>query len=86
MCKIGSKNAHGRAKNTENCFDLFQSDTTKMAEYVNHTIKLTGYKTWVSVVNDETKVQSKQWINTHSTTKLNKFKQMLSAYQKAEEN
>jgi hypothetical protein len=33
----------------------------------------------VSLVNFETKEQSKQWMNTHSPNKLKKFKQTLSA-------
>jgi hypothetical protein len=29
-------------------------------EFLNHIIRATGYETWVSFVNDETKEQSKQ--------------------------
>jgi hypothetical protein len=37
-------------------------------------------------VNVETKEQSKQWMHTHSPIKQKKFKQTLSACQKADGN
>jgi DNA-binding transcriptional MocR family regulator len=55
-------------------------------EFPNHIVRLTGDETWVSFVNVETKEQSKQWINTHSPNKQKKFKQTLTAYQKADRN
>jgi hypothetical protein len=53
-------------------------------EFLNHIIRVTGVETWVSFVNLETKQQSKQWMHTHSPNKPKKFKQMLSACQKAD--
>jgi hypothetical protein len=35
-------------------------------------------QTWISLVNFETKVQSKEWIDMHSPNKVKKFKQALS--------
>jgi tagatose-1,6-bisphosphate aldolase len=37
-------------------------------EFLSHII--TGDKTWVSLVNVETKEKSKQWMHTHSPNKL----------------
>jgi hypothetical protein len=34
-------------------------------ESLNHTVQVTGDKTWVSFVNAETKKQSKLWMHTH---------------------
>ena len=41
---------------------------------------VTGEKTWVKLVNEETKEQSmcKQWMHTHFPNKPKKFKQTLS--------
>jgi hypothetical protein len=50
-------------------------------EFLNHII--TGDEIWVSFVNVETKELSKQWIHRNSPNKQKKFKQMLSACQKA---
>jgi acyl-CoA thioesterase len=36
---------------------------------------VTSDETWVSFMNIETKEQSKQWMHTHSSNKLKKFKQ-----------
>jgi uncharacterized protein YbcV (DUF1398 family) len=44
-------------------------------EFFNHMVQVTGDVTWVLIVNVETKEQSKQWIHTHSPTKMKKFKQ-----------
>jgi hypothetical protein len=41
-------------------------------------IHTSGDETWVSIVNVETKVKSKQWMHTHSPNKSKKFKQTLS--------
>jgi hypothetical protein len=43
----------------------------------------TDDETWVSFVNVETKEQSKKWMHTHSPNNPEKFKQTLSACQKA---
>jgi hypothetical protein len=48
-------------------------------EFLNHTVWVTGDKTWVPFVNAETKEQSKQWMHTHSPNKPKKFKQRFSA-------
>jgi hypothetical protein len=53
-------------------------------EFLNHIVQVTGDETWVSFVNAETKDQSKQWMHTHSPDKPKKFKQTLSACQKAD--
>jgi hypothetical protein len=34
-------------------------------KFLNHIVRVTGDETWVSLVNAETKEQSKQWIHTH---------------------
>jgi acyl-CoA thioesterase len=44
-------------------------------EFLNHTVQVTGDKTWTSFVNVETKEQSKQWINYTFTRQAEKFKQ-----------
>jgi hypothetical protein len=41
-------------------------------EFLNHIIRETGDETWVSILNVETKEQSKQWMHTHSPNKPNK--------------
>jgi hypothetical protein len=48
-------------------------------EFLNHTARITDDETWVSFVNVETKEQSRQWMHTHSSSRLRKFKQMLSS-------
>jgi hypothetical protein len=55
-------------------------------EFLNHIIQVTGYETWVSFVNVETKQPSKKWMHTHTPNKAKKFRQMFSACQKAEGN
>jgi hypothetical protein len=57
-----------------------------MATNFCHIVQVTGDETWVSFVNFETQMQSKQWMHTHSPNKLKKFKQPLSACQKADGN
>jgi hypothetical protein len=47
-------------------------------ELLNHIVRVTDDETWVSFVNVETKVQSKQWMQTYSPNKPKKFKQTLS--------
>jgi hypothetical protein len=54
-------------------------------EVLNHTLQVTGDRTWVSFVIDDIKKQSKQWMHTHSPNKPKKFKQT-SACQKADGN
>jgi Mn-dependent DtxR family transcriptional regulator len=46
-------------------------------QFLNHIVGVTA---------DETKEQSNQWMHTHSPNKLKKFKQTLSACQKADCN
>jgi hypothetical protein len=46
-------------------------------EFLNHIERVTGVETWVSLVNTETKEQSKNWMPKKS-------KQKLSACQKAD--
>jgi hypothetical protein len=48
-------------------------------EFHNHIVWVTDDETWVSSVNLKTKVQSMQWMHTHSPNKLKKFNQTLSA-------
>jgi hypothetical protein len=48
-------------------------------EFLSHIIWVTGDQTWISFVNVETREHSKQWMHTHSTDKLKKFEQTLSA-------
>jgi hypothetical protein len=38
-------------------------------DFLNHIVRATGDKTWVSFVNVETNEQSKQWMHTHSPNK-----------------
>jgi hypothetical protein len=47
--------------------------------FLDHIIRVTRDKTWVSFVNIETKEQSKQWMHTHSPNKPKKFKHCLPA-------
>jgi hypothetical protein len=51
----------------------------KKNEFHKHIIRVTGNETWDSLLNAETKEQSKQWMHTHSPNKLKKIKQTLSA-------
>jgi hypothetical protein len=44
-------------------------------EFLSHIVRVRSDETWVSVVNVETKEQSKQWMHTHSLDKPKKFKQ-----------
>jgi hypothetical protein len=54
-------------------------------KFLSHNIQVTGDdETWVSFVNVETKEKLKQWLHTHSPNKPRKFKQTLSACQKAD--
>jgi hypothetical protein len=53
-------------------------------EFLNHIVRVTYDKTWLPFVKFEIKEQSTQWMNTHSPNKMKKFKQKLSAYQKAD--
>jgi hypothetical protein len=41
-------------------------------QFLNHIVRVTGDETWVSIVNVETKEQSKQWMHTHSPNKPSK--------------
>jgi hypothetical protein len=53
-------------------------------EFLNHIARISGNGTRVLFVKVETTEQSKQWMNTHSPNKPEKFKQTLSACQKAD--
>jgi hypothetical protein len=55
-------------------------------EFLSHIVRATGDETWVSFVSNESKKQPKQRMHTHSPKKPNKFKQTLSACQKADGN
>jgi hypothetical protein len=55
-------------------------------ESFNHIVRVTRDETWVSLVNAEVKEQSKKRMHTHSPDKSKKFKQTLSACQKADGN
>jgi hypothetical protein len=83
--KMGSKDAHGCSHNAENSFgfDIVLQYHKYGKEFLSHIVWVTGDETWVSFVNAETKEPSKQGMHTHSTNKLKKFKQTLSACQKA---
>jgi hypothetical protein len=82
---MGPKNAQGYTQNAEMAWAfLFLEQYLKDGDrFLNHIIRVTGDETWVSVVNAETKDQSKQWMHTHSPNKPKKFKQT-SACQKAD--
>jgi hypothetical protein len=81
--KTGSENAQGCIQNSENRFgfDFFKRYHKDDDEFLNHIA--TVDETLVSFMNVETKEQSKQWMHTHSPKKREKFKQTLSACQKA---
>jgi hypothetical protein len=64
---------------------IFRAIPQRDDEFFNHNIRVTGDETSVSLVNSETKEQSKQWKHTHSSHKSKKFKQT-SACQKANGN
>jgi hypothetical protein len=48
-------------------------------EFLNHVVRVTGHKTWVSFVTVETKEQSKQLMHTHSPNKPKRLLTTLSA-------
>jgi hypothetical protein len=45
-------------------------------EFLNHGVRATGDKTWVSFVNVETKEQSMQWMRKYSPKQQNKTNSM----------
>jgi hypothetical protein len=45
-------------------------------KFINHIVQLTDDGTWGSLVNVETKEQSKQLMHTHSPKKSKQFKQI----------
>jgi hypothetical protein len=55
-------------------------------QFLSHILWVSGDETWISIVNVETKEQSKQWMHTCSPNKPKNFKQTLSACQKADGN
>jgi hypothetical protein len=68
---VDSENAHGCAQNAENSFvfyflERYHNDGD---EFLNHIVRVTGDKTWVSFVNVEAKEQSDQWMHTQSPNK-----------------
>jgi hypothetical protein len=50
-------------------FDFSEQYHKDGDEFLSHIVRITGYETWVSFVNVETKEQSKQWIHTRSPNK-----------------
>jgi hypothetical protein len=83
---MGSENAHEHITHRmvlvfEDFLQWYHKDGD---EFLSHIV--TSDETWVSIVNVETKEQSKQWIHTHSSNKLKKLKQRLPAYQRADGN
>jgi hypothetical protein len=60
-------------------FDFFRAIPQRWHEFLNHITGITGTEIWVSFVNIETK-QTKQWIHTHSPSKVKKFKQLLTVF------
>jgi hypothetical protein len=73
---MGFENAHRCAQNADNGFDF---------DFLDRYHK-DGDETWVSFVNVGTKEPSKLWMYTHSPNNPRKFKQTLSACQKADGN
>jgi hypothetical protein len=73
---MGSENAHGCTQNAENgfAFDFLEQYHKDGDEFLNHNVRVTGDKTWVSFVNVETREQSNQWLHIHSPNKQNIFK------------
>jgi hypothetical protein len=66
----GFQNAHVCARNAENGFD-FDFDFLEQYhkdgdEFLSHILQVTGDGTRISLVNVETKEQSKQWMHIHS--------------------
>jgi macrodomain Ter protein organizer (MatP/YcbG family) len=53
-------------------------------EILNHITRETSDETWISFANAESKEQSKEWMHTHLPTKPRRFKQTMSACQKAD--
>jgi hypothetical protein len=82
---MGSENSHGCAQNEENGFgfEFWEQYHKDVNEFLNHIVKVTGDETYVLFLNVETKEKSKQWVHTRSSNKPKKFKQRLSACQKA---
>jgi hypothetical protein len=79
LFKVGSKNVHGCAQNTQNgiSFDFFLERYHKDGhEFLSHIIGVTDDEFWVLFVNVEIKQHSEQWMHTHSPDKLKMFKEM----------
>jgi hypothetical protein len=79
--KTASKIANGCAQNTKNSFglDFLERYNKSGDEFFNHVVRVTSDEAWGLFVNVETKEQSKQWMHTHSPSKLKKCKQILYA-------
>jgi hypothetical protein len=82
---MGSEYIHWYAQSSEDGFDFLERCHKDGDEFLNHTARVKGDETWVSLLNVETKEQSKQWMQTHSPNKPKKFKQK-SACHKADGN
>jgi hypothetical protein len=69
-----SGNIHGCLRNAENGFgfDFLERYHKDGGEFLSHIVRITGDKTWVSLVNVETKEQSKQLMHTHSPKQAEK--------------
>jgi hypothetical protein len=82
---MGSENANGLAQNADNGlgFGFLERYHKDGDEFLDHIVGIRGHETWGSLMNVETKEQSKQRVHTHSPNKPKKFKQTLSACQKA---
>jgi hypothetical protein len=74
--KMGSENARGCTQNRKWIWLWLLEQYHRAGDaFRNHVIKVTGDETWASFVNVEFKEQSKQWMQTHSPKKPNKFEQ-----------
>jgi hypothetical protein len=62
LAKLSFENAHGCSQNAENGsgFDFSERYHKDGDEFLNHIVRVTGDKSWVSIVNVETNEQSKQ--------------------------
>jgi hypothetical protein len=45
-------------------------------DFLRHIVRVTGDETWISFVNVQTKVQSKQWVHTNPSNKTKKIKRL----------
>jgi hypothetical protein len=80
---MGSENAY---KTLRMALTFLEGDHKDGDGFLNHIVRVTCHETWVSFVSVETKEHPKQLMHTHSPKKSKKFKQTLSACQKADGN